>query len=212
MLISLSGSCTVLAQAIQELGYDNGIQAHWWTWSQSTSEYAVIFSIPPGWRDARLLTARYYLQTAKPGITIFRVHVYAADGSTDLLPSQLIVNPPAGPGWFDVDLRPYLITRSSDFYISIEFLSNQDPLLGQDSNSASWSGYSRDRTSGSQWVDPHANLMIRAVVENNTPVSPAVGGAMSAVNKFAVLAPYVALLGLFGAASVVIVIRRRRKP
>jgi hypothetical protein len=122
----------------------------------------------------------------------------------------LIVNPPAGPGWFDVDLKPYLITRSSDFYISIEFLSNQDPLLGQDSNSV-WSGHSRDRTSGLQWVDPHANLMIRAVVDNNTPVSPAVGGAMSAVNKFALLTPYVALLGLFGAASVVIVIRRRSK-
>jgi hypothetical protein len=199
------------AQKTLELTYDNGTQEHWWTYSPG-NEYAVIFSIPSGLHGIMLVTARYFLSTSYPGMTWFRVHVYASDGSTDLLRYPLIVNPPAGPGWFDVDLRPFGILASSDFYVSIEYQANGDPLLGQDSQTE-WSGHSRDRVSGSPWVDPHANLMIRAVVEEGPSVA-VVGGTVVTENKFVAVAPYLALLGVVTALTfllpLLVILKLRR--
>jgi len=199
-LISIVVLHPATAQGTLELRYDNGTQANWWTFPfpPSGNEYGVMFSIPSGLHSIMLLTAGYYLSTTSPMVTTFRVHVYAADGSTDLC-YPLIVNPPADAGWFDVDLRPCHVTTSSDFYVSIEYQANDDPSLGQDSQ-ANWSGHSRNRVSGSDWVDPHANLMIRAVVEEGPSVA-AVGGTVVPENKFVAVAPYLALLGLVTALT-----------
>jgi len=48
------------------------------------------------------------------------------------------------------------------------------------------------------------------VETNRRPAAP-VGGVFTPVNKLAILAPYLALIGLLGAVTVAVVTKRRRK-
>ena len=70
--------------------------------------------------------------------------------------------------------------------------------------------YYSDDVSPPNWQlmgnDVNVQLMIRAVVD---PVSP-VGGMLARVNKLAILAPYLALVGLVGALTVTFAIGRRK--
>jgi len=199
-LMVLASSSSVFAAT--ELAYDDGTAETNSSASPGT-EHAVRFSLQPGWSSAKLLTARYFIPSYP---AIFRVHVYG-NGVTD--PALDVT--PLSTGWFDVDLTAYNIVVSGDFYISIEYLiaGAGMPPIGVDTGSMGLRSYARD-SPGEPWVLGQGfwNLMIRAVVE---PAFAPVGGVVMPVNKLTVLAPYLALLGLVGAATVAVVATRRRK-
>jgi hypothetical protein len=111
----------VKGDLIVELAYDDGeFECATGTWKQ-----AVRFSIPPGWNQAQLLTAKYAVYN--PGLK-FTVHILGADIETDLT-QPFDVTPPL-QGWFEVDLSKHNINVSEDFYIVREAINGSDyPLL-----------------------------------------------------------------------------------
>jgi len=142
----------------QEIAYDDGTRDG--TVSHSVGKHlAVKFSLPYGWLEAKLLTARYYIYA---GPTSFKVHVYDSDGATELT-SPLQVTP-TGNGWFDVDLTGFNILVTADFYITIEYETDYDPVLGSDA-SPPIEGRSYDGTPGSWFQKTTLDYMIRIVMQ-----------------------------------------------
>jgi len=179
---------TVSAQPTVELAYDDG------TASGSTSVYAgefmtVRFSLPSGWSEGRLLTARIAV-LAGAGKS-FKVHILDSDG----------VTPPA-TGWLDVDLSAFNLVVTGDFYIAVEFETNKNPWIGYDKTPpidgrsyygqpSSWASYG-DR-----------DLMIRAVIQKPTLV----GGIISPV--YELYLQVFCTVALVIVASLIIVVKKR---
>jgi hypothetical protein len=163
---------------------------------------AVRFSLPSGWSNVKILTARYYATGG--GSLVFRAHVFGSDGITPLLPSSILVSP-SSFGWVDVDLSSYDIFVSGDFYIAMEQLTPPFPAVGIESidppSKRSFSG-----EPGSWILQDTYDMLIRAEVDRVSPV----GGVASPVNKIEILTPYLALAGLIIAVSTVYVIKKRK--
>jgi len=194
-LMVLASSSSVFAAV--ELAYDDGLEDSGFS---GVGEYAVRFSLQPGWSSAKLLMALYFIY-ASPAK--FRVHVYGS-GVTD----PALDNTPFTTGWSYVDLTAYNIVVTGDFYISIEYLDGA-PDIGRDTTDPiDLRSYGRDNPGDPWQVGTGGDLMIRAVVD---PIS-AVGGVVIPVNKLTILAPYLALVGLVGTVTVAFVVTRRRKP
>lgn len=199
-LMVLASSSSVLAAT--ELAYDDGTAETAWS-AEPGIEHAVRFSLLPGWSSAKLLTARYFIYDDP---AIFRVHVYGS-GVTD--PALDVT--PLSTGWFDVDLSAYNIVVRGDFYISIEYLiaAASAPPIGCDTTGPiDLRTYSRENP-GDPWeLAENWDLMIRAVVD---PVfARPVGGVVMTVNKLIILAPYLALVGLVGAVTAAVAVKRRK--
>ena len=99
------------AQLTQEIAYDDGTAESGRSCSTGFHS-AVKFSLPSGWSEGRLLTARYYIWGAAVS---FKVHIYGSDGTTELTSSFEVT--PTSTGWFDVDLSALGLTVTEDFYI-----------------------------------------------------------------------------------------------
>jgi hypothetical protein len=164
---------------------------------------AVKFSLPSGWNDAKLITARYYiLGLSAP--TDFNVHIFGSDGSTRLL-GPLTVTATTLQTWLDVDLSSYNIIVSGDFYVAMEFITRA-PTIGLDFSDPDGRSYENNPDDWHQTTS--LDIMIRAVVEQYaTPV----GGIYAPNDKLSILTPYIALVGLIGAISAIFAIRRWRK-
>jgi len=101
--------------------------------------------------------ARYYLDTAAAGHPI-QVHVWDA-AHTDLI-APFTATPPAGMGWFDVDLSGYNLTVSGDFYVGFLYsVQHSDPSVGVDTTSPDGRSYEVP------WEAFANDFMIRAVVQ-----------------------------------------------
>ncbi len=165
---------------------------------------AVRFSLPSGWSAARILTIRYLInQNGTYGIPMnFGAHIYLADGSTSIFSQSVAV----APSWVDVDLTSYNLVVTGDFYVSIETV---DLFPGINYDTDSPLGPSFQGTPGN-WIgfDQGRNIMIRSEVEQVTLIP--VGGATSPINKFEILTPYLALIGLIVTVSTVYVIIKRK--
>jgi len=118
IILTLTLSSLSNVQAQTWLFYDNGFSGQFGFAGKPF--VAVRFSLPSGWLNAKILTARYYA-TGGPGSLDFRAHVFGSDGITPLLPSPILVSPSTF-GWVDVDLSSYDIFVSGDFYIAMEQL------------------------------------------------------------------------------------------
>jgi len=195
-----------IAHASVEIAYDNGNPGGSWFLSAGYS-VGVQFSLQPGWTlGAKLLTARYYFDTV--GCS-FVVLVLDSDHSTPLTPPFWAT--PTAPGnnffsWFDVDLSSLNIVVTRGFFIGIQQLCNP-PILAEDS--VANVGRSYLGTSPSAWVTAGSgNSMIRAVVDPITPSAPVAGVVMPA-NNFAIVAPWLAIVGLVGIGTVVVMARKR---
>ena len=120
-----------------ELGYDDGTADSWQTQATLNSGFAVRFTTPGA--SARLVQARYRLNTAAGGHPI-QVHVWnTAHG--DLI-TPFTATPPAGIGWFNVDLSAYNLTVSGDFYVGFLYSAqHSDPSIGVDTASPNGRSY-----------------------------------------------------------------------
>jgi hypothetical protein len=100
--------------------------------------------------------ARYYLNAAEDNHPI-QVHVWDTD-HVDLI-TPFTATPPAGTGWFDVDLSNHNLTVSGDFYVGFLYSEqHSDPSLGVDTSSPD--GYSYEVP----WIEMTGlDYMIRAV-------------------------------------------------
>jgi len=156
---------------------------------------AVKFSLPSGWSKARLVKARFYRTT---WATEVKVHIFASDGVTEL--TTPFNHDMKLMGWSDVDLTSRSIIVTGDFYVAFEWLEVIFPILGHDQHTA-WSGrsYWKGNTADS-WKQqgPPTNYMIRAVVEE----PPRIGGVVSPINTLAIVAPYLAAIGLVAAVAI----------
>lgn len=188
--------------ATVELKYDDGSTTS--GFAGSTGYYlAVKFSLPSGWNDAKLITARYYI-FGLSAPTDFNVHIFGSDGSTRLL-GPLTVTATTLQSWLDVDLSSYNIIISGDFYVAMEFITRA-PTIGLDFSDPDGRSYENNPSDWHQATT--LDMMIRAVVEEyNTPV----GGIYAPTDRLSILTPYIALVGLIGAVSIIFTIRRRRK-
>ena len=122
-------------------------------------QLAVKFSLPYGWLEAKLLTARYYILR---NATSFKVHVYDSDGATELTSSLEVT--PTSKGWFDVDLGGFNIDVTADFYVTIEYETDYEPVLGEDT-SPPIDGHSYFGAPGSWDQETTADYMIRVVMQ-----------------------------------------------
>ncbi len=138
-----------------ELAYDDGVGESEQTQITLGSGFAVRFTTPGA--SARLVRARYYLDTAAAGHPI-QVHVWDA-AHTDLI-APFTATPPAGMGWFDVDLSGYNLTVSGDFYVGFLYsVQHSDPSVGVDTTSPDGRSYEVP------WEAFANDFMIRAVVQ-----------------------------------------------
>jgi len=199
LTILLSSSFMQGAFAQTELAYDDGV-ADGRSGMGVGGYQAVLFTLPDGWFKARIMKARYYLFD-KPAA--FKVHIIGSDGTTDLLTPPPEVTP-TSTGWFEVDLTACNLEVSGDFYVTIEYETFDSPGIGWDGTDPNGRSYYGSPGSwtllGSFPQPPAGDLMIRIVMGQ---VTVPVGGILFSVNKLAILAPYIALMGLAGVIVVI---------
>ena len=181
---------------IQEIAYDSGT-AEFGVAAVSGSQLAVRFSLPSGWSEAQLLTAKYYIY-GDP--STFRVHVYGSDGSTELITPFEVT--PTTIGWLEVDLSALNIIVTDDFYITIEYITEGKPWIGGESSDPD--GRSYVGTAGSWNLHTTADYMIRAVVQQRFPV----GGTVLQTNSFTLLTPYIAIFAAI-AIGLTVALKKR---
>jgi len=182
------------------LGYDNGVP-YTGGGPVPPGQTAIKFSLPVGWASASLLNARFY------AYEMFTLHVYAADGMTELTAPGITVSM-SGP-WSTISLSGKGIDGGNiivtdDFYVSLEFGPGSWEIAA-DEGPDQGHGY-RSPTTPPAFAPSGENYLIRAEVEQYMPPSSApVGGFIESVNKLAVFAPYLALFGIVATVAVVIV-------
>ena len=112
--------------------------------------------------SGQLLTARFYIYDISSYTSnTLKVHVMDENRHDIVTPFE---RTPTSEGWFDVDLLSYGISVNdgTDFYIGMEWITDYNPDLGEDTTSPS------DRSwywNGTQWQEEtSSDFMIRAVV------------------------------------------------
>jgi hypothetical protein len=170
---------------------------------------AVKFSLPAGWMSARLLNAWFYASGT------FILHVYAANGATELTASGTTVTMMSEPSTISLagkGIGGQDITVTGDFFISLEFTN-----LGQfPGEIAGDSGPTQGHSYDSATTPPSfvlltggGNYMIRAEVENAGVVP--VGGEIVPISQLQVMLPWLALIVALSTVSVCTVLVRRRR-
>jgi hypothetical protein len=160
---------------------------------------AVRFSAPPG---SLLLRIAYY-RTFTTEIA-FNLYILDSDGQTVLFGPQSTT--PVGPeGWFYVDVN---IVVPGDFYTAACW-PQPDPDLGVDTDNGgqTFIRYAIGDWEPFYWGSGPANLMIRAELG-----SSAVGGVVTTVNTFSVLAPWIAVIAVVGCIGTIAVIAKKHQP
>jgi hypothetical protein len=144
----------VLSDYAPPLAYDDGTAESYQSSATLDSGFAVRFTAPGA--SAQLVGARYYLNAAEDNHPI-QVHVWDTD-HVDLI-TPFTATPPAGTGWFDVDLSGHNLTVSGDFYVGFLYSEqHSDPSLGVDTSSPDGCSYEVP------WIEMTGlDYMIRAV-------------------------------------------------
>ena len=209
LAVVLALSSAQNAFGVTELSYDDGTpEAPFYLASGGLA--AVRFSLPTGWSSAKLLTAKYHIFYYS-GLA-FTVRIFDSGGVTELCCTPPLDVTPSATGWFSVDLSSYNIVVSGDFYVAIEWKTDSLPWLSADTSSSAGRSYFMGLVGWEQPVPP-MNLMVRAVVDEVTQPEPApVGGFVESVNTFALLSPWVAVIGLVGCIGTVAVVAKKRRP
>jgi hypothetical protein len=147
----------------------------------------------------------------------FRVHVLQPGypPGPDLVTPVDVVTWPTSVGWFDVDLAGKNIVVSGDFYIGAETFGPLYLTFGRDSTAStvqrSYVCYDPPSTPGNCVLDTY-DLMIRFEVEQYPQPSAApVGGLIYGVDRVAVVSPWLAVIGLVGCLTIVVVVVKNRR-
>jgi hypothetical protein len=197
LVLALSAAQSAFAST--EIKYDDGSDESYVVYGLNMV-VGVKFSLPLGWASALLSSATIMIDTSNgnPSTQQVKVHVFDATGMIDLVTpfSVTLVG-----GWNTVSIPSVLV--SGDFYVAFQnpFVSALAIRIDEDHPSGRSVSGVGDLGSPSQkdW-----NYMIRAYVDPSTPsTGAAVGGFLEPVNKLAVFAPYLALLGVIGAVVVI---------
>lgn len=119
--------------------------------------------------SGKLEKARFYLShvSSQESDTI-KVHIMDAN-RTDIIPA--FAQKPMSDGWFDVNLSEYDINVNSgdDFYIGLEWIAQETPMLEIDSSDADLRSWYWDGTKWSSQDDD--DYMIRAIITCTSPRS-----------------------------------------
>ncbi len=207
LAVVLALSSAQNAFAATELAYDNGTTFG----GLGTVFGGVLFSLPSGVVSGAL---RYVRWQVGAGIIPFTIHITGPDHVTELPGSPIILPGPGLPpgigcpvGWtacYGYDLTSLNIVVTGDFYIILECPAcspthdNGVPLSGRSFWGASLLGLT---------TALGFNFLIRVDIDPTYPSTTGapVGGFMEPVNKLVVFAPYLALFGVIGAVTVVVV-------
>jgi hypothetical protein len=216
LVVVLALSSTQNAFAAEELSYDDGsAEDTFWTPVDGYC-YANRFvqgesNWPAGWSSVRVLTARFYVNSE----TAYRqVTVRVLDSAKNDLMTALTLTHPHMTVWWDVDLSAYDVVASGEFYLVWQQVDANTAGPGGDRDSGFKSRSYRGGSPNTWILDPNRdNFLIRAVVEDATPTpaSAPVGGVVIPVNTFAVLAPWLAVIGLVGCIGAVVVVAKKRR-
>lgn len=155
--------------------YDNNPVSPSPSWESPGKYVAVLFSLPPGWSGATVLTIRYYIVGTTPTIVYrYLIHIIDGDGTTSLFTIELRLGS-LPVGWSDLAL-PSHVAVSGEFYVAVEYTTDPGPTIGLDtSGTPSYHDRSYHGTPG-HWVIygqgafPRGDLMIRAEVDPLPPV------------------------------------------
>ncbi|MBN2147932.1 MAG: hypothetical protein JW726_11110 [Anaerolineales bacterium] len=113
--------------ATEEWSFDDGA---WDSWQSNDLDagFAVRFPVEDG--PVVLQSARFYLDGAT-GTHPIDVHVWDVDRNDLITPIQ--VTPPAGMGWYSIDLTDQNLTLDEEFYLGFVYLeASFDPSIGVD--------------------------------------------------------------------------------
>jgi hypothetical protein len=201
------------------LSYGTGYNANL-SLSPAGSQAAVLFDLPAGWSCANVLAARFFLWNTDPqGLAIsFPVHVYDATLGELTPPGTTGTAPTLVNDWVYVYFSG--ITVTGEFYVSIETPAPAPParLLirfnsgpsGSYPDSHSYWGTDGPATWGLRTDEQFTHLQTE-VEQCPAPPAPPVGGFVTPVNTFAVLAPWLAVIGLVGCVGTAVVVVRKRQ-
>jgi len=167
---------------------------------------AVKFSLPSGMLRAKLVTARIY-KAGRSGIEM-RVHILGGNGMTELtrpFDFSLAVE----STWNDANVGERDILVSDIFYITVEYLTYYDPLIGRDTTDPKGRSY-HGHPGSWNLISNGENVMIRAVVEPSVTIPSTVSGTPVVENFLIALAPYFFLLGVATLIFTASMARKRR--
>lgn len=185
--------------AATELAYDDGTPMG----SEGLDFTGVRFSLPTGVTYARLLKVRYQWSSSGQGATL-NIHITKADHQTELTSPIPTWSSSSSPSWNELDISGRGILVSGDFYVVLENTADGNAIFDQN---PVWPQRSFGGSSlATLTYEELGDYLIRVVIE---PIVRPVGGILITVNKLEVLAPYLALVGLVGAVTVAVAIRRR---
>jgi len=212
LAVVLALSAAQNAFASTEIMYDNGNNVAGCALTRIDgilgNTYAVLFSLPAGWSSATLSGAEVWVWQ---GFSVV-LHVESSPGLDALMPALPITL--TGDGWHTYPLTTTKIT--GEFYIAIEDNSGGAGRIGGASGSDAthsywgpvagpWTTQKSCRTEPSRYYP----LMIRALVDPVAPAAP-VGGLVIPANTLAIVAPWLAVIGLVGISTIVVVAKKRR--
>jgi hypothetical protein len=112
-----------------------------------------------------LKKAQFCIARFSSAATTFRVHIMDENFNNIITPFSQTVS---STGWFEVDLSVYSISVLRDFYIGVEWLSNDYPGIGYGGGSDPGRNFDWN---GTAWnlAQEYRYYMIRAVVESEMP-------------------------------------------
>jgi hypothetical protein len=192
--------------------YDDGVPE--FSTCHSTGYYhAVRFSLPDGWPQAKITKISFFIhvETTTP-FAPFDAYIFDSDGSTILL-GPLSVTPTSDDAWFIIDVSIYDISVSGDFYVAIHYITGCTTHIAFDLSTPIDDRSYAGNTLPLAGPEASLDLLIRAEVDPGRIRLPSsvVGGYYIPVNDLVVLLPYLTLVGLVCAVSVILIKGKRRK-
>jgi len=191
VVLALSSAQSVFAST--EIAYDDGVGVT----GLSSTYGAVRFTASTD--SARLVQIKLYAWRAWPGPNT--VYVTESDPTTVITSFPLISIPAVG--WYVMSVPGGGVLVPHEFFIAF---TGPDWQIGADA-----AGSGRTYTGGSLATLAVWNvndIMLRALVAES---GGAVGGIVIPVNTFAVLAPWLAVIGLVGCIGTVVVVAKKRR-
>ena len=207
LAVVLALSAAQNAFAAVQLYYDNGTES-----AGSIVDYGgVLFSLPSGVSSARLVYVRWSVGPNALPLTIYATkpdHVTQLSGSPIVLPGSGPM--PAGTGcpagWthcYGLDVSSYGIIVTGDFFV-ILYKAGNVPEYDTGPLVLPVRSFYGDSLGGLV-NSPDGNFLIRVDID---PIVAPVGGIVAPVNTFAVLAPWLAAIGLVGCIGTVAVVAK----
>jgi len=213
LVVVLALSSAQNAFAAEELSYDDGSAEDTFFVPSAGYCYGNRFvqgesNWPAGWSSVRVLTARFYVNSEQGSL---QVRIRVLDSAKNNLMTPLTLTHPHPTVWWDVDLSAYDVVASGEFYLvwqQVEMMT-----AGPGGDISGFKSRSYRGASPTTWIlDPNQdNFLIRAVVENATPASAPVGGVVMPTNTFALVSPWLAVIGLVGCIGTVVVVAKKRR-